>query len=256
MVFGLLREKQVGVFLERRAATGGIRDDGVEILQPKSRQIPSRELASSPAESCVGGKRATAGLFEWHDDLTAIRSEHADGGFLQSGKSDIGNAAGKESNPCAPRSYRRKRRANTTKEKIIIDAREKAVPFGKAKKLENADAARDRLQAGPLVETEEAGRIFDKMGSRKEFLENEVPRRAREPGALVTALDAGTRMLDQSSVLHARRAGRLASAAVEAFVDVIDETIGDAGFPRQLAAEFFLKNAEHLLDAASRRIRL
>jgi hypothetical protein len=195
-------------------------------------------------------------LFPWHDDFTAIRGKHADGSFLQFGKSDIGNAAGKESDAGAPPSYGRKRRPNATEEKIIIDAREEAVTLGKAEQLENADAASDSLQAGSLIEAEEAGGVFDKMGSRKELLENEVPGRASEPGALVTAFDAGARVLHQFSVFHARRAGRLASAAVEAFVDVIDEAIGDAGFPGRLAADFSLKNVEHLLDAASRRIRL
>jgi len=204
----------------------------------------------------VGGKRATASLFQWHDDFAAVGGEHADGSFLQSGKSHVGNAAGKKGNACTPPSHGRKRRPNATKEKIIIDAREEAVSFGKAKQLENPDAACDRLQAGPLVEAEKTGRIFDKMGSREKLLEKEVTCGASEPGALVTAFDTCAGVFDQPPVFDAGWAGGFTSAAVKTLFDVLDEPIADARFRNSLAGEFTLKDVEHLLDAATRRIRL
>src|SRR5438128_401481 len=69
-----------------------------------------------------------------------------------------------------------------------------------------------------------------------------------EPGAGIIALDAGAGMLNELSIFDAGRAGRFARPAVQAFVDVIDEGIGDG-----LLVQFDL---DHLMDAAARRIGL
>ena len=93
------------------------------------------------------------------------------------------------------------------------------------------------------------------MRSGKKIAEKEVARNVSEPGALVTAFDAGARMLDQLSVLDAGGAGGFAGAAVETFVNVIDESVADLCFVLRLAAELRLENVEHLLDAAAGRVR-
>ena len=66
----------------------------------------------------------------------------------------------------------------------------------------------------------------------------------------------GARVLDESPVRNAGGAGGFTGAAVEAFVNVIDEPFADTRFPLCLAAGFALENMEHLLDAAARRVRL
>jgi hypothetical protein len=76
-----------------------------------------------------------------------------------------------------------------------------------------------------------------------------------EPGALVTTLDAGACILDQLSVLDAGGAGSFAGAAVEALVDVIDESVADLRFRLRLAVKLVLENMKHLTNAAARRIR-
>lgn len=78
------------------------------------------------------------------------------------------------------------------------------------------------------------------------MLENKSARGLGEPRAFVLCLDARPRMLDQLSELDTGRAGGFARAAIQAFVDVVDE---DAG-KRQLS--FVHQN--HLADSASGRI--
>lgn len=93
------------------------------------------------------------------------------------------------------------------------------------------------------------------MRSGKKVAEKELARDVGDPRALVTALDAGASMLDELSVFDARGAGGFASAAVEAFVDVIHESVADLRFRLGLAVELALEDVEHLLDAPAGRIR-
>src|SRR2546429_3176281 len=79
---------------------------------------------------------------------------------------------------------------------------------------------------------------------------------ASEPGALVTAFDTRAGVFDQPPVFDAGWAGGFTRAAVKTLFDVLDEPIADARFRNSLAGEFALKDVEHLLDAATRRIRL
>jgi hypothetical protein len=265
-VFWFVRRKKMIVFLERGPATRSIRDNGVEIVQPKRPEVLSRQFPRSFAESRMRGKRAAAALFSWQDDFAAVCGEHPDGGFLQLGKSDVGDAAGKESHTRAPRTYRSERRPDVAEEKFVINAREKPVAFRQAQQLQNADAARDGLQARTLIQAREAGRIFDEMRSGEKLLEEEVACGARDPGALVRALDASAGVLDQFPVLDAGRAGRFAGAAVKAFVDMLDKGIADARLRLGLASQrrarlrrrdtdLALKDVKHLVDPPARRIR-
>src|SRR5207245_6464118 len=114
-----------------------------------------------------------------------------------------------------------KRLAKAGEEKIVVDAREKAIAFGEPEKLEDAHAARDGLQAGALIEAEKPGGVFDEMRSGEQVAENKIARDAREPGALVVAFDASASVLNELTVFDAGGAGSFASAAVETFIDVI-----------------------------------
>ena len=61
-------------------------------------------------------------------------------------------------------------------------------------------------------------------------------------------------MFDEFPVLDAAGAGGFAGAAVQAFVDVIDEGIGDRRRCVRLAGEFVLGDVDHLLDTAARGV--
>jgi len=103
------------------------------------------------------------------------------------------------------------------------------------------------LQTGALVETEYAREITDAMGSKEQVSENEIASDVREPGARIVSFDVRARVLDEFSIFDTRRAGGFARAAVETFIDVVDEGISDP-LPVQL-------DLNHLVDPPARRIR-
>ena len=130
--------------------------------------------------------------------------------------------------------------------------RKKAIAFGEAEKLENAHTARDGLQTGTLIEAKKPGGVFDEMGSGEEMPEDEIARDAREPGTLVVAFDASAGMFDEFSILNAGGAGGFAGAAVETFVDVVDEGSADGDGRRRMVRKLALKDVDHLINAAAR----
>src|ERR1700704_5788636 len=84
------------------------------------------------------------------------------------------------------------------------------------------------------------------MGLGEQVAEDVGTPKTRNPRTLVVTFDARASVFDELAVLHSGRAGGFASTAVEAFVDVIDERIGD----RKIAQ----LDVDHLVDAAPRRI--
>ena len=234
------------VFLERGAAAGGVGDDGVEVFTKEDGEICSGEVARGITYAGVRGEGATAELPPGDDDLAAVGGEDADGGFIELRESDIRDASGEKGDACAARAGGGVGPAMAAIEKVVIDAREKPFALGETEKFQDADAARDGLQAGALVEAKNSGEIGDEMRIGEQLAEDEVARDAEDPRALVVALDAGAGVLDEFSIFHTRGAGGFAGAAVEAFVDMIDEGIGD-GLLVQL-------DVYHLVDAAARRI--
>lgn len=112
------------------------------------------------------------------------------------------------------------------------------------------------MQSGALIEAENAGEVGDEMGIGEQMTENEITRDAIKPGALVIALDASASVFNEFAVLDAGGAGGFASAAVEAFVDVIDKGIGDGDVSVDFVVELALRDANHLVDAAARGIGL
>jgi hypothetical protein len=238
--------EEMMVFLEGGAAAGGVGDDGVEVFAKKCGEIVSREIAGSVANAGVRGERAAAELILWDDDFAAIGGKDADGGFVELRKSDVGNASGEKCNAGAARAGGGKRGAEMAVEKIIVDTREETFALDEAEKLQDADTARDGLQAGTLIETQNTRGVDDAMRFGEKVPENEIARGASEPGTGIIALDARTGVLDEFSIFDAGGAGGFAGAAVEAFVDVVDEGIGD-----RLLVQLDL---DHLVNAAARRI--
>ena len=141
------------VFLERGAAAGGVGDDDVEVFAKKYGEILSCEFAGGVANDCVRRERAAAELAIGDDDFAAVGGEDADGCFVELGKSDVGDAASEEGDASAARTGGGKRPAEAAEEKIVVDAREETFALGETEKFQDADAARDGLQAGALIET-------------------------------------------------------------------------------------------------------
>jgi len=247
-VLGLVRGKKMIVFLERGAAASRVGDDGVKILAKKRGEILSREIAGGITNARVGSKRAAAKLFLGNHNFAAVGGEDADGGFVELRESDVGDTACEEGHARAARTSGGKGRTEAAKEKIVVDAREEAFALGETKKFQNANAARNGLQAGTLVETYDVGEVDEPVRLGEQVAEHKIARDGGEPGAGIIALDAGAGMLNELSIFDAGRAGRFARPAVQAFVDVIDEGIGDG-----LLVQFDL---DHLMDAAARRIGL
>ncbi len=194
----------------------------------------------------MGGERAAAELILRDCHFAAVGGEDADGGFVELRESDVGDAAGEERDAGAARAGGGKRRAEMAVEKVVVDAREETFAFGEAEKFQDADAARNGLQAGTLIEAQNARGVDEAMRLGKEVPENKIARGAGEPGAGIVAFDVRAGVLDEFSIFDTGGAGSFASAAVEAFVDVIDEGVGDG-----LLVEFDL---DHLVDAAAGRI--
>jgi hypothetical protein len=242
----LFRQKEVIVFLERGAASGRVGDDGVKIFPKKDGEVFSSEFAGYIADAGVGGKCAAAELSFGHDDFAAIGSEDADSGFIEPREGDVGDASGEESDAGAARAGGGVGPAVAAIEKVVVNAREEAFPFGETEKFQDTDGARDGLQTGALVEAEDACEVGDEMGIGEQALEHVVPHDTRDPGTLAVLLDAGAGMLDKLAVLDTGGAGGFAGAAVETFVNVIHERIGDGK-----VAEL---DVNHLVDAAARGI--
>jgi hypothetical protein len=108
------------------------------------------------------------------------------------------------------------------------------------------------LDAGALIEAKETRSGGNPAWVREQFAKHEI---ASEPGkhrTLVVALDAGAGVLDELAVLDAGGAGRFAGAAVEAFVDVVDEGRSDGEVASlEFARGLILRDAHHLVDAAA-----
>jgi hypothetical protein len=95
-----------------------------------------------------------------------------------------------------------------------------------------------------LIETQNLPCHFQPSAVRKEFVEEELPHESGKRGPLVILLDLPSRHLHQLSVLDARRARGLASATIQAEVDVPHEALAK----RQPA----LFHLNYLIDASAR----
>src|SRR6267143_3481602 len=151
------------VFLERGAAAGGVGDDGVEVCAKKYGEIFSREFPGGVANAGVRRERAAAELATGDDDFAAVGGEDADSGFVELRKSDVGDASGEEGHAGSARTDGGKRPAEAAEEKIVVDTREETFALGETEKFQDADAARDGLQAGTLIETQNACGVDDAM---------------------------------------------------------------------------------------------
>ena len=234
------------VLLQSRAATGGVREDGIEVFGEEGNDIFSRYLAGGLSGSSVRGECAAAKLIVRDDDFDAVSVEHAQRGLVEFREGDVGDASGEESDTRTLLSDSRESLAEAAEEKAIVNWWQKAFLFSEAEKREDAGFAGQRLQTGALIEAKQAGNGGDALWVREQMMEDEAARDAREKRTLIVSLDAGTSEFHELSVLDAGGACGFAGAAVEAFIDVVDEAGGDGLF-----AVF---HVNHLLDAPAGRV--
>ena len=112
------------VLLERRAAPGGVGDDGVEIIAQEDVEICAREGPGGIAHARMRRKRAAAGLSRGNDDFAAVRREHSNRRVMQRGKADLCDAAGEQRHARAARTHGRIRVAELREEEFAIDWRQ------------------------------------------------------------------------------------------------------------------------------------
>ncbi|GAC1618915.1 MAG: hypothetical protein NVS9B13_07430 [Candidatus Acidiferrum sp.] len=189
-------------------------------------------------------KRSAAKLFRGNDDVATVGGKHADGGVIEARESDVGDAAGEESDtgaslePIANAAGAAggKGLANSREEKRIVDSREEAFAIGEAEKFEDAGGASEFLQAGALIDTEKARDRGDATRKGEQMSKDQIAREAGEKWTRIVACDFGASVFHEFAVFDAGGAGGFAGAAVEAFVDVLDK-----GLREGLVAEFDVK---------------
>lgn len=166
-MFGFVGREAMIIFLKRGTTAGGIGEDGVEIFTEKCGDIFSGKVACDIANSRMRGERAAAELSMGHDDFAAVGGKNADSGFVESRKDDVGDAAGEKSDARATTANGGEGLANAGKEESVVDAWKQAFAIGETEKLENAAGASESLQAGMLIEAEEACDGGDARRKRK-----------------------------------------------------------------------------------------
>jgi len=212
------------VLLQRGAASRGIGEDGVELSGAKGENVLARQLAGRCAHAGMRGQRAAAELPARDNNFAAVGYEDANGSFIQLCERDIRDATGEESHTRAAGALRGKGLAEFVEKEMLIDVRQQALAIGEGEQFQKAGAASERLQAGALIETKQTGNERDAARVGKQVLENNVARESREKWAPEFGFNTRASVFNKFAVFHAGGAGRFTSAAIEAFVDVVDET--------------------------------
>src|SRR5271170_6969335 len=193
-------------------------------------------------------QRPAAHLPGRNDDLTTIRLQHANRRVVQRCKGDSRDASSKECNARAPLAARGKSLAHTGIKKAPVDARKKLKALLHSEKTRNLRTSHERLQSSYLRKPRSARHETNSRRMRQKPAINKIARHPRRPRARIFLLDLRPRQFDQFSVFDARRARRLARAAIQAAIHVRYECVA------KLQSPFI--NELHLPDSPARRIRL
>ena len=223
---GRIVGEEMVILLERGAAAAGIVDNGVVVAAPERVDIPAGERAGEVRVARVEAGGATAGLGGREMDFVAVALQHANGGGVDAGEEGVLDAAGEEGHPAAPHPLRRSRPAHVGV--VQAEAREHAL-HGAHGRRQEGKAAGQGIQSQALIERQAA-----RQGAQTAAVRQQFP----QPGPLGCALgggrglplgDDGARRLQQETVLHAGRTGRLTGETAEAEVDVfLESAVGDA----------------------------
>src|SRR5579863_1748304 len=191
-------------------------------------------------------QRATAKLRGGHDNFAAVGLQNANGRVVEFSECDLRDAAGKQRDASAALPASGKCFAEAREEKVAINARKKSGALLQTEKAQDSRRARDRFDSGALIETDESSDARDAARMGKQIAKHKITNGARKSRPLEIASDLRASKFHELAVFHSRRARRLASATVEAAVDVRDETF--------VQFEAALIDERHLANASARRI--
>src|SRR5690349_4623702 len=238
--------KQLAVFLQRGAATGGIGNDGIVTGVHQVADIAAGQVPGLAQVSSMGLQGAATALPRGHEDVNAVAVQHADGSAIQFGGCDAGDATGQKEDPAAALAPARIERADLAKEEVVFHPGRESLNFRQPQHLQNTGHAGQRLQSRALVKAQQLRPAREARELVQDLEIKIVAQLARQPGTAVIALDLGARFLEDASVGNTGRAGRLAGAAAETAVHVRDERVSDGQATRV--------NEQNLVNPATRRV--
>ena len=245
-VFGFAGSEQAIVFLKRGTATRGVGDDRVEISSTEGGEIATGQFAGDVAHTSMQRQGAAAELTVRDNDFASVCREDADGGFVQRRESDICDATREEGHAGAAGTLRGVSFAELVEEKPAIHGWQEQITFRKSQEFENSRGPCQSLQSGSLIKAHEFRRGGDAIRIGQQPPVDEISRQPRKKRALVFVFDARAGVRHQLSVVHRGGAGGFAGAAVEAPVNVLDESVRNG--------KLTLLDQKHLANAAARRI--
>src|SRR5947207_9759614 len=115
--------QEITVFLECRAASCGICDNGLEAIVEHGGDILAGKLSRFVSISSMSLKRPATVLPMWHPHLNAVPVQNADCRMIQFREGNIRNAAGMQGDSGPPLSFSRKHSPNLVEEEMVIDPR-------------------------------------------------------------------------------------------------------------------------------------
>ena len=118
----------------------------------------ARQSPGHVAHASVDVKRSATDLAGGDDYIAAVLLQHADGGLVQLRKGHLLHAAGEEGHAGAAFTLGGEDPAKLGEEEAVVDARQELFRGTQLAQLaQQPGAAHERLRAGALVETQQAG---------------------------------------------------------------------------------------------------
>lgn len=130
--------EKMWVFLQSRAAAGGVGKNRVKIIGCKRGAVFLSEIAGDVADSSVRRKRPAADLAGGDDDFASVGLQNANRGAIQIRERDLSNAAREEGDTRTASSLRGKVLAKLGEEEISVDLRHQPLAVAQTENAQNA----------------------------------------------------------------------------------------------------------------------
>src|SRR5438093_2992547 len=211
----------MAVFLERRATTGGIDDDRVQLEVLEGGDVTSSQRAGGVTVAGVHMERSAAALLGWREHLATVAGQDADGGQVGFGLELAHDAAGDETDSVAALADGGRRFWRAGLCQAALGWPNQRLQLAEVTHGAHQPARFEQgLQPGLLIEPKPETKQVEGPISGEHLPQNEAA-----DCALGGAVGGGhpTGALDEGAVLNASGADRLAGAAVEAGVHVLGE---------------------------------
>src|SRR5712692_6226764 len=223
--------EQLPVFLHDRAAARRVDDDDVNARPLEDVDRLPRHLLGLFPFPLVDKEGAAALLIPRNHDLVAVLAQDPGRRSIHLREKEALDAAGEQPRPPTPLTLGRDYFRQVCAQALVGDGGKQGLHLPQAAEEAQDPRGPDQLlEAGPLVEPEEAGHGAQAPevgeGMEDEIAEPTIGRRI-----LIESIDLAPGRFHQEAKLDARRASRLTGAAEEAEVHVLDEIVGDAALP-------------------------